>query len=85
MVMSRNERLTIAKLLEKFIESASPTMGNMAVFYDDNETMLYAGIIKEWPIIISTDVEWGQVEEKDATKEPFAGKNVKFFSPFTGN
>jgi hypothetical protein len=36
-------------------------------------------------MIISTHAEWGEVKEMDATKEPFAGKRVKFFSPFSGN
>jgi hypothetical protein len=36
-------------------------------------------------MIVSTDVDWGEVREMDATKEPFAGKTVRFFSPFKGN
>ena len=85
MAMNRDERLKFTKLLERMQESDSPTMANTAVFYDEQDTILYAGIISEWPMIITTDIEWGKVEEKDATKEPFAGKKVKFFSPFVGN
>jgi hypothetical protein len=85
MVMNRDERLRFKKLLEIMQESDSPTMGNTAVFLDEQGTILYAGIISEWPMLVSVDIEWGKVEERDATKEPFAGKKVKFFSPFVGN
>ena len=85
MVMSRDERFRFKKLMTKLQESDSPTAGNTAVFSDEQGTLLYAGIITNWPTIISVDVEWGVVKEMDATKEPFAGKKVRFFSPFVGN
>jgi hypothetical protein len=86
MTMGRAERLKMQQVLkERFVESNKPTMANTAVFYDQQDNILYAGIITEWPMIISTDIEWGKVMELDASKEPFAGKTVKFFSPFTGN
>ena len=83
MAMNKNERLQIADLLRQgFTESRKSDAGNMAVFYDAHNMMVYAGIIQEWPLIIATDIEWGKVEVKDTTQEPFAGKTVKFFSPF---
>lgn len=83
MVMSSQERDQVKALLRLgFKESTQPDAGNMAVFYDESDRMIYAGIIKEWPIIIATDVEWGKVELKDTLKEPFTGKKIKFFSPF---
>ncbi len=86
MTMSSEERRKIKGLIDGgFIESDSPTIGNMALFYDEHDIMVYAGIIENWPTIIATDVEWGQVERKDATKQPFAGKKVRFFSPFKGD
>jgi hypothetical protein len=85
MIMNRDVRLRFKKLLEKMHESDSPTMGNTAVFLDEQGTILYAGTISEWPMIKSTDIEWGKIGERDATKEPFAGKKVKFFSPFVVN
>lgn len=81
MVMSVQERGQIKELLHHFLESDQPEKGNMAVFYDENDTMIYAGIIQAWPLIIATDIEWGQVEVKDTSKEPFAGKKVRFFEP----
>lgn len=89
MVMTNSERRTVQAMLDKtFIESDQPTMANLAVFYDENDRMLYSGIIKEWPIIIAVDQEWGEVKEMDTTKEPFTEKKVRrvrFFSPFKGN
>jgi hypothetical protein len=85
MAMSRDERLKMQKVLERFVESNEPTKGNVAVFVDEQGTFLYSGIISEWPMIIATDREWGKVMELDATKEPFVGKKVRFFSPFTGD
>jgi hypothetical protein len=79
--LDSDEQLKVKQLLDsRFFESASPSIGNVAIFYDEQDTMTYAGIIENWPIIITTDIEWGRVEEKDATQEPFAGKKVKFFS-----
>jgi len=72
-------------LAERFVESNAPTQANTAVFYDAQDNIVYAGIITTWPMIITTDIEWGKVMELDSSKEPFAGKKVKFFSPFTGN
>jgi len=46
----------------------------MAVFYDENDTMIFAGIIEKSPVIIATDIEWGKVDRKDTTKEPFTGQ-----------
>lgn len=85
MTMNRSERSKMEKLLERFVESNEPKQGNMAVFSDEQGTILYAGIIADWPTIISTDIEWGAVKEMDTTKPPFTGKTVRFFSPFTGN
>ena len=85
MVMSRSERSRFKELLKHMQESDSPTEGNLAVFSDEQGTTLYAGIIVNWPMIVSTDAEWGKVEERDATKEPFAGKNIQFFSPIRGH
>ena len=85
MAMNRDERLKMQKLLERFVESNEPTKANMAVFSDQQGKLLYAGLITEWPMIVSTDAEWGEVREMDATKEPFAGKSIKFYSPFSGN
>ncbi len=86
MSMGRKERIqTQAMLQQRYVESNKPTQANMAVFYDEQDHIVYAGIVTDWPMIISTDIEWGKVMELDATKEPFAGKTVKFFSPFTGN
>lgn len=43
--------------------------------------MIYAGIIREWPAVIAPDIEWGNVEFKDASRKPFDDKKVRFFSP----
>jgi hypothetical protein len=85
MTMNRDERLNLRKVLERSVESNKPMTANIAVFSDEQGQPLYAGIITEWPMIVSTDIEWGEVREMDATKEPFAGKSVRFFSPFKGN
>jgi hypothetical protein len=79
--MNSQERAQVQELLGHCLESDQPEQGNMAVFYDDNDSMVYAGIIKAWPEIIATDIEWGKVELKDTTKEPFLGKKVRFFEP----
>jgi|SRR5258706_9984213 hypothetical protein len=55
-------------------------MYRTSVFSNKKGKILYAGLITEWPMVIST-AERGEVREMDATKEPFAGKRVKFFSP----
>jgi hypothetical protein len=57
----------------------------MAVFSDDQGKILYAGIISEWPKFISTDIEWGSVQELDTTQPPFAGKKIKFYTMITGH
>ena len=85
MTMNRDERLNLRKVLERSVESNKPTTANIVVFSDEQGQPLYAGIITEWPMIVSTDVEWGEVREMDATKGPFTGKSVRFFSPFKGN
>jgi hypothetical protein len=85
MVMDSDERRTMNDLLSRFQESDTPQPGHIAVFYDDKDTMLYAGIIEEWPMIISADIEWGEMQRKDASKEPFAGRTVKFLSALPGN
>jgi len=52
MAMNKNERLQIADLLRQgFTESRKSDAGNMAVFYDAHNMMVYAGIIQEWPLI----------------------------------
>jgi hypothetical protein len=57
------------KLLDRdFIETSKSTMANVAVFYDENDVMLYSGIIREWPIIIATDEEWRSVQELDTRR-----------------
>ena len=61
MTMNRDARLKLRKLLERFVESNEPTKANTAVFSDEQGTVLYAGIITEWPMIISTHAEWGEV------------------------
>jgi hypothetical protein len=82
MAMTLTERLQIEHLLPLgFVESDQPTAGNMAVFYDEKDTMVYAAIIGEWPAIIAPDIEWGDVEFKDASRKPFDDKKVRFFSP----
>jgi hypothetical protein len=81
MTMNLNERQQVKTLLRAFDETGEPLPGNMAVFYDQSDVMVYAGIIEDWPFIIATDIEWGKVERKDTSQEPFAGKKVKFFSP----
>jgi hypothetical protein len=85
MTMNRDERLNLRKVLERSVESNKPMTANIAVFSDEHGQPLYAGTITEWPMIVSTGVEWGEVREMDATKQPFAGKTVRFFSPFKGN
>jgi hypothetical protein len=77
--------MKVAALLPFSVVTSAIAAANMAVFYNENDTMLYAGIIEEWPMIIAADIEWGMVDRKDATKPPFARKKVKFFSPFPGN
>jgi hypothetical protein len=62
MVMSLDERFRFKNLMTKLQESDSPTAGNTAVFSDDQGTLLYAGIITDWPTVISVDVEWGVVK-----------------------
>ena len=47
MVMDADERRMIKQQLKNFQESDTPAPANMAVFYDENDTMLYAGIIEE--------------------------------------
>ena len=83
--MDSDELRKIKQTIKNFQDSDTPTKANMAVFYDEDDTMLYAGIREEWPMIIATDIEWGMVDRRDATQPPFAGKKVKFFSPFPGN
>jgi hypothetical protein len=85
MIMNPGELIRIQELLKRFTASDKPTKANMAVFYDEKGKMLYAGIISNWPIFITTDIEIGEVKEMDATKEPYASKAVRFFSPFRIN
>jgi len=85
MTMKLDERLKIQKLLARFLEADKPLPGNMAVFSDDQGKILYAGIISVWPKFISTDIEWGSVQELDTTQPPFAGKKVKFYTMITGH
>jgi hypothetical protein len=85
MVMNRDERLKMQQLLDRILESNTPTQGNIAVFLDEQDTLLYSGMISEWPMIIAVDVEWGEVKEMDATKAPFAGKKVKLYTMLVGN
>jgi hypothetical protein len=81
MTMNPNERSKVQQMISRFKESDEPLPANMAVFRDEQGKMLYAGLISKWPLIIAADIEWGEVREMDATKPPFAGKNVKFYSP----
>ena len=81
MAMNREGRLKLQKVLDRCTESNTPTKANIAVFSNKKGKILYAGLITEWPMVISRDAEWGEVREIDTTKEPFAGKTVKFFSP----
>ena len=85
MTMKLDERLQMQALLKRLLEAKEPLPGNMAVFTDEQEKILYAGIISEWPMIISTDAEWGAVKEMDTTKPPFVGKTVKFYTMLTGH
>lgn len=82
MSMGRDERARFRRLLERMRETNGPEKGDTATFWDEKGTLLYAGIISEWPMMISVDAEWGKVQEMDATKPPFAGKTVRFYSPF---
>jgi hypothetical protein len=57
MTMARHERIQMqATLQQKFIESDKPTEANMAVFYDKQDRIVYAGIITNCAVIISTDI-----------------------------
>lgn len=85
MTMNARECQQIEALANRLGESDTPNKGNLVVFYDEQDRMLYSGIVAEWPTIIATDIEWGEVKELDATKEPFAGKRVRFFDPITGH
>lgn len=82
MAMNADERRQIKEMLDRdFIEVSKSEQGNMAVFYDDHGTMLYSGIISDWPTMVAVDIEWGFVKGMDTSKEKyFAGKKVKFFS-----
>ncbi len=76
MAMNRDGRLELQKVLGRCMESNTPTKANIAVFSNEKGKILYAGFITEWPMVISTDAEWGEVREIDATKEPFAGGQI---------
>ena len=85
MAMGREEQAQLRKLIKRFVESSEPTEGHLATFWENEGVPVYAGIISKWPMIASTDREWGSVQELDAIKPPFAGKVVKFYSMITGN
>jgi hypothetical protein len=82
MAMNADERRQIKAMLERdFIEVSKSDPANMAIFYDDNDKMMYSGIIEKWPVIVAVDIEWGKVKQMDTSKEPyFTGKKVRFFS-----
>jgi hypothetical protein len=80
MAMNIDAQLELQKVLDRCIESNAPTKANIVVFSNEKGKIVYAGLITDWPMVISSDAEWGEVREMDATNEPFAGKTVKFFS-----
>jgi hypothetical protein len=66
MTMGRKERIQVGAMLQqKYVESDKPTQANMAVFYDERDQIVYAGIITNWPMI-GTGCDQGTVRWKNS-------------------
>lgn len=78
--MTVSKRLRFKRLLSHCTQATEPSKGNFAVFLNDRGEVNYTGIITDWPMVVTTDIELGEAKELDATKAPFADKTIKYFS-----
>lgn len=78
--MTLDRRIRFKKLLSHCSEATEPSKGDFAVFLNDRGELNYTGIITEWPMIVTADIELGEAKELDATKAPFADKTIRYFS-----
>jgi hypothetical protein len=81
MAMSLNDRIRMWKLLRQSYKPCDrPDPGTMAIFFDEHQMMVYAGVVLNWPLITFADSESDALNQKDALSVPFAGTKVRFFS-----
>jgi hypothetical protein len=52
MAMNRDAQMALQTVLDRCIESNTPTKANIVVFSNEKGKLLYAGLITDWPLVI---------------------------------